>query len=64
MALQVTRAMDSLADILTDQSVPEEVAAKYDHYMERLENCIQKKNVDRFLEIFEEFIRDLFLSLL
>jgi hypothetical protein len=32
--------------------------------MERLDGCIQKKNIDRYMEIFEEFIREFFITLL
>ena len=44
--------------------MPEELCDKYDHYMERLENCLEKRNLNRYLEIFEEFIRTIFISLI
>lgn len=40
MAAQITRVLDSVADLLNEQSMSEELCDKYDHYMERLEGCL------------------------
>jgi hypothetical protein len=64
MANQITRVLDSVADLLNEQLMPEEICDKYDHYMERLDGCLEKHNLVRYLEIFEEFIRNIFIGLI
>lgn len=64
MAAELTRVLDNVADLLNEQSMPEELCDKYDHYLERLEGCLEKRNLSRYVEIFEEFIRTIFISLI
>lgn len=56
--------MDSFADILSEHGIPEDVAILYDHYMERLEACLEKKNIEKFMEIFEDFVKELFVNMM